>query len=142
MGVISKIRTWGYNCYVKVYPAILKRFFGMTIGKGTIISRRANLDWNVNPKGIHIGEDCIVASATILTHDACRRLIGEVHIGNRCFIGASTIILPNVHIGDEVVVAAGAVVTKDVPSNCIVAGNPAEVIRKDVHCGKLGVILN
>ena len=142
MGLISKIRIWGYSCYTKLYPGILRRFFGMTIGKGTIISRRANLDWNVNPKGVHIGEDCVLTSVTILTHDACRKMKGDVYIGDRCFIGASSIIMPNVHIGDEVVVGAGSVVTKDVPSNCIVAGNPAKVIRTGVHCGKRGVILN
>ncbi len=37
--------------------------------------------------------------------------------------------LPGVTIGDNVVVGAGAVVTKDVPSNVMVAGNPARVIK-------------
>ena len=39
-----------------------------------------------------------------------------------------TIIGP-VHIGDNVIIGAGSVVVKDVPSNCVVAGNPAKVIR-------------
>jgi len=34
-----------------------------------------------------------------------------------------------VTIGESAIVAAGAVVTKDVPANCIVAGNPATVVR-------------
>lgn len=39
-------------------------------------------------------------------------------------------------IGEGVVVGAGAVVTKDVPSNCVVAGNPAHIIRRlgELHC--------
>ena len=45
-----------------------------------------------------------------------------------------------VKIGDEVVVGSAAVVTKDVPSNCIVAGNPARIIKKDIHTGKYGQI--
>lgn len=79
---------------------------------------------------------------TILAHDACRALKADIYIGNNCFIGTKAVILPGVRIGNEVVVAAGAVVTKDVPSNCIVAGNPARIIRKNITCGKYGVIIN
>lgn len=45
-----------------------------------------------------------------------------------------------VTIGDEVIVGAGAVVTKDVPSNTIVAGNPARVIREGLHTKAYGII--
>jgi hypothetical protein len=41
---------------------------------------------------------------------------------------------------DEVIVGIGAVVTKDVPSNCIVAGNPATIIREGIRCGRYGVL--
>jgi acetyltransferase-like isoleucine patch superfamily enzyme len=40
--------------------------------------------------------------------------------------------LGGVKIGDEVIVGAGSVVVKDVPSNCIVAGNPAKIIRTGI----------
>ena len=43
--------------------------------------------------------------------------------------------MPGVKIGNQVIVGAGSVVTKDVPSNCIVAGNPAKII-------KTGIIMN
>lgn len=36
---------------------------------------------------------------------------------------------PGVTIGENAIVAAGAVVTKDVPDNCIVGGNPANIIK-------------
>jgi len=52
-----------------------------------------------------------------------------VRIGKKAFIGANAIILKGVSIGEGAVVAAGAVVTKDVPSNAIVGGNPAKLIR-------------
>ncbi|KAJ1992319.1 hypothetical protein H4R33_001048 [Dimargaris cristalligena] len=51
-------------------------------------------------------------------------------IGSDVWIGGGAIILPGVTIGDGVTVAGGSVVTKDVPSNVVVAGNPARVIKR------------
>lgn len=50
-------------------------------------------------------------------------------IGNSVTVGANVVIIGNITIGDNVVIGAGAVVVKDVPSNVVVAGNPARVIR-------------
>lgn len=50
-------------------------------------------------------------------------------IGNNVLLGACVTIIGGVKIGDNVVVGAGAVVVKDIPDNCIVAGNPAKIIR-------------
>lgn len=55
---------------------------------------------------------------------------GPVIIGNNVWIGDKATILPNVTIGDGAVIAANAVVTKDVPAYCVVAGNPAKIIKK------------
>lgn len=53
-----------------------------------------------------------------------------VKVGSDVWIGAGAIILPNVELGRGCVVGAGSVVTRSVPEDCIVAGNPARVIRK------------
>ncbi len=55
---------------------------------------------------------------------------GNVSIGNNVWIGDKATILPGVTIGDGAVIAANSVVTKDVPAYCVVAGNPAKVIKK------------
>ena len=52
-----------------------------------------------------------------------------VVIGDDVWIGADAVILKGVSIGDRAVVGAGAVVTRNVPSDSIVAGNPARVVR-------------
>jgi acetyltransferase-like isoleucine patch superfamily enzyme len=44
-------------------------------------------------------------------------------------IGSGATILSNISIGENAIVGAGSVVTKDVPPNCIVAGNPAKLLR-------------
>jgi acetyltransferase-like isoleucine patch superfamily enzyme len=53
-----------------------------------------------------------------------------VVIGDNVWIGANATILKGVHIGSGSVVAAGAVVTRDVPERCVVAGNPARVVKE------------
>lgn len=53
-------------------------------------------------------------------------------IGDNCWIGTNVRICKGVTIGNNSVVAACSVVTKDVPPNCIVAGNPAKVVKTDI----------
>ncbi len=50
-------------------------------------------------------------------------------IGANVTVGANTVIIGDITIGDNVIIGAGSVVVKDVPSNTIVAGNPAKVIK-------------
>ncbi|KYQ91375.1 Acetyltransferase [Tieghemostelium lacteum] len=54
----------------------------------------------------------------------------SITIGDNVWLGGSCVINPGVKIGDNVVVGSGSVVTKDVPSNSVVAGNPAKVIKQ------------
>jgi len=53
----------------------------------------------------------------------------KVTIKNDVWIGANSVIMPNITIGNGAIVGAGAVVTKDVPDYAIVAGVPAKVIK-------------
>ena len=54
-------------------------------------------------------------------------------IGKYCWIGMGAVILPGVELADYTVVGANAVVTKSVSeTHCVVAGNPAKVIKKTI----------
>ena len=115
----------------------------MNIGKEVKIALSAHLDKSIYPEGIHIGDYSAVArDAMILTHDISRRIKSDVFIGKNCLIGVRAIILPGVTLGDEVIVGAGAVVTKSFPSNCIIAGNPAKIIRENIKCAPYGKLIN
>ncbi len=57
----------------------------------------------------------------------------EINIKNDVWIAAKAIILKGVSIGSGAIVAAGACVTRDVPPNCIVAGNPAKIIKRNIR---------
>lgn len=55
-----------------------------------------------------------------------------VYIGDNVWVGANVMILKGVSIGSNSVIAAGSVVTKDIPANCIAAGNPAKVVKENL----------
>lgn len=50
-------------------------------------------------------------------------------IGDNVTLGANVCIIGDIRIGNNVLIGAGSVVVKNVPNNCVVAGNPARVIR-------------
>lgn len=52
-----------------------------------------------------------------------------IEIANDVWIGSGCRILSGVKIGDRVIVAAGAVVNKSIPSNSLVAGVPAKIVK-------------
>ena len=132
---------------IRLYALKLK---GYDIGEGTIIE--GGILWDkVYPQGTHIGKECLIAhGVTILTHDHCKRVgpsivdcfITDTYIGDRWFVAVNATIMPGVHIGSECVIGAASVVTKDIPSNCIAAGNPAKIIRKGIKMTKRAEIIN
>ena len=124
------------------------KIIGYDIKYSTIIEGTVILD-KLYPQGIHIGENTLVAGGSIiLSHDHCKRVgnnqpyLAETYIGKNCFIAVNVIVLPGVTIGDEVIVGAGSVVTKNIPSNCIVAGNPARIIRNGIKMNTFAALEN
>jgi acetyltransferase-like isoleucine patch superfamily enzyme len=92
---------------------------------------------------LEIGPDTLVAFKTLLlTRDARTGETRPIRIGARSFVGGGAVVLPGVTIGNEAIVAAGAVVMDDVPDRCIVAGNPARVIRRDIEVTKRGRLVS
>ncbi len=56
-----------------------------------------------------------------------------ITIGDDVWIGREAIILKGVTIGDRAIVGIRAVVTHDVPADCVVVGNPADIVRRSLH---------
>lgn len=56
---------------------------------------------------------------------------GRPQIGNNVRITSGAKVIGNIQIGDNVTIGANAVVVKDVPSNCVVAGIPASIIKRN-----------
>ncbi|WP_232425002.1 acyltransferase [Algoriphagus resistens] len=113
----------------------------MDISKSARISFGTKLD-RTYPVGIHIGDESYFASGSIMfSHDFCRDIKTHTYVGKKCFVGANAIIMAGVKIGDEVIIGSGSIVTKDIPSNCIVAGNPARILREGIKTKKFGQLL-
>ncbi|MBQ9861552.1 MAG: acyltransferase [Clostridia bacterium] len=121
------------------------------VGKNTRISNGRNLKFDVSSMNVFqqpgcffqnyeakitIGKDVhIAANVGIITQNHNPQNPDEhlpaepVVIGDHCWIGMNAVILPGVVLGDHTTVGAGAVVTHSFEGNCVVAGNPARVIK-------------
>lgn len=135
----QRLRTRAYNLASAARRWWYVNLFGMTIGRDCRISGSARLD-RTNPRGVHIGDSTLVSfDAAILTHDFVGGRHFDTYVGSCCFIGARSIIMPGVRVGDHCVVGSGSVVTADVPNNCVVVGNPARILHRDIVTGRWGI---
>lgn len=139
---MTKIRNFIRLIVITVKHIILTKFYNMDIAKSARISFGTKLD-KTNPSGIHIGDETYIASgAIIFAHDFARNMHADTYIGKRCFIGANAIVMCGITIGDNVIIGSGSVVTKDIPSNCIAAGNPARILKENIRTKKFGQLEN
>lgn len=120
----------GFNCDIHNDEIPLGK---LNIGKRCSIDEDCVIDYAGN---ITIGNNTHIAWGTYIishTHGYDPHAIPipmPLTIGENVFIGAKSIIAPNVsRIGNNVMIGTGSVVTKDVPDNAIVAGNPARIIK-------------
>ena len=89
---------------------------------------------------ISIGEYAILGDTRIMDTDFhsiypdrwssnAKILKGPVTLENNVWVGGGSAILKGVTIGENSVLGFGSVVSEDVPRNCVVAGNPASVVK-------------
>jgi len=134
--------------YVALTISMYHRLRGCDIGNNCKISKSAIID-RAYPKGIHIGNNVrVLIEAMILSHDYSRSLLEgqkmfcDTYIGDNCVIGGRAMIMPGVRLGNHVYVAAGSIVTRSFPDHCIVAGNPARIVRTGTVISETGQILD
>ena len=113
---------------------LIKR--GLKIGSNCVIQHDVMIDdshcWLITI-GCNVG---FAPGVKVLAHDGSLKKylgytrIGKVVIEDNVFIGAGSIVLPNVRIGANSIIGAGSVVSRDIPPNMVAAGNPIKVIKK------------
>lgn len=73
---------------------------------------------------------CLITANHDLYDPSKRGIAKDIKIGNKCWIGANSVILPGVELGNHTVVGAGSIVTKSFKDGyCVIAGNPAKIIK-------------
>lgn len=121
-------------------PEQYLRIVGARVGQNCCFVDFPN--FGSEPYLISIGEKTTISfGVAFVTHDASTRVIrnlpgknpetglfGKILIGNNCFIGCRSTILPNVTIGDNTIIGACSLVNRDIPANSVAAGNPCRVI--------------
>lgn len=131
-----RIEAWDHYNDTKYEPQIL-------IGDNVKINSTCHIG-AINK--VEIGRDCLLGSHVMIIdhshgkselaeaakHPSDRDLYskGRIEIGEKCWIAENVVILPGVKIGEGCIIGANAVVTKSFPAFCVIAGNPAKIVKR------------
>ncbi|KAK5631773.1 hypothetical protein RRF57_007487 [Xylaria bambusicola] len=139
---------------VKDREEMLKGIMG-SVGKSVFIEPPVNIDYgcnirigdnfysNFNPLVLLEVEPCLLVISLVVLDCGLLRTETEVQsrrdeieyakpvvIGDDCWIGGNTTIMPGVTIGKGCTIGAGSIVTKDIPDFSVAIGTPARVVKK------------
>ena len=140
------------NCKTFIAGDGLYMCDGVEIGRGGCYGPNSNVTIGnnvgifertiINPSdSVEIGDEVgIGGEVMIWTHGAWLDVtqgfpsdFGPVKIGNRVWLPARSIVLPNVTVGDDVVIGIGSIINRDLPNGCFAAGSPCKVIRENCY---------
>jgi putative colanic acid biosynthesis acetyltransferase WcaF len=131
----------------------LLRLFGAKIGKGVVIKQSVNIKypwllsiddytwvgervWIDNLAQVTIGKNCCLSQGAMLlcgNHNYKKEtfdlITGKIHIKQGAWIGAKSLVGPNVTVNENTVLSVASVATKDLDANSIYRGNPAVRIK-------------
>lgn len=136
----------GHGCLIREQTRIGHRVsigshtvieFSVSIADAVRIHSQAFIpEYSVLEEGCWIGPNVVLTNAKYpAARDTKDRLAG-VHVGALAKIGANSTILPGVRLGERCLIGAGTVVTRDVPPGAVVVGNPGRIIKMidDLPC--------
>src|SRR5215208_8273605 len=122
----------GHGTKIRAHEGVVE------IGAKTVLGQECTIS---SFQSVRIGRECILADRVMLIdfdHGVVEverpiRLQGiykrDVEVGHNCWIGYGACILRGATVGDNCIVGSSTVVTKDVPSNAVVGGVPARLLR-------------
>jgi acetyltransferase-like isoleucine patch superfamily enzyme len=141
--------TLNQNCTLKIganincYNLVTYQANDATLEIGTTVGFNGIVRLSMHEPGrLAIGDGCLFADQVEMSISDMHSIIDattrtrlnpakDIIIGNRVWIGSRSLILKGITIGDGAIVGAMSVVTRNVPPLCVVAGNPAKIVREN-----------
>lgn len=139
--LIKRIYNAFFNRLLILYkPELYARKVGVNLGENVKFYGLSPSSFGSEPWMITIGDNChIVSGCNFITHDGGVLILRKQYpkleitkpiiIGNNVYIGLNCTIMPGITIGDNVIIGTGSIVTKNIPSNVVIAGSPAKIIK-------------
>ncbi len=108
-----------FGCYLPYQLRLGKKFVIGYGGIGIVIHERAIIG-----EDVHLDQNVTIGGTT--------KKYVVPKIGNHVYIGAGAVVLGPITIEDNVVIGANSVVVNNIPSNSLVVGAPAKIIKKGI----------
>ena len=133
-----RFNNWLHRHHVPLFPKLIWKIqylmFNCSVPASCIIGNGSKFAYGGIAVVIHartvIGKNCTIG--TCVTIGGKSGWFEVPVIGDNVQISSGTKILGPIHIGSNVFIGANSVVTRDVPSNCVVAGVPARILRENM----------
>lgn len=142
----------GFWWAIKGIPRRLATGIPWPLGKTTVVNNKNRIDFHPDSinvfqspgcyfqnidgtikigQNVHIAPNVGLITTNHNIYDLNSHISGkDIVIGDNCWIGMNSVILPGVVLGERTIVGAGAVVTKSfLDGNCVIGGVPAKIIR-------------
>ncbi|XMB66890.1 acetyltransferase [Mycoplasmatota bacterium zrk1] len=134
MKYIKRLKDSGYKIPILIHPSAVVSE-NTKIGEGTMICVNSVIN-----TGTVIGQGCIINTSSTVDH-GCKigdgvhispgvNIGGTVTINNYSWVCIGATVSNNIRLGNHSIIAAGSVVLKDVESDVLVGGIPAEFIKR------------
>lgn len=133
---LYRIDHWIWRKKIPFIPKIIHHciflLFNSHIPASCLIGKGTRFVYGAMAVVVHsnamIGENCIVGTCVTIGGKSG----GVPKIGNNVYMATGCKILGGIAIGSNVVIGANAVVVNDIPDNCVAAGVPAKIIRRNI----------
>jgi len=121
-------------------PVRYFRSCGVEIGDGVEIFGAKPFTFGSEPYLVSIGNWVTVShNVDFITHDGAMRIVrgkysnaylyGRIQVGDNCFLGAHSILLPGAKVGTGSVIGSGSIVTGEIPPGVVAIGAPAKPVK-------------